>query len=653
MAEEEVKETRDELMQEKERRAKRYGIAPKDGTPLTPPKGYPESEEEYGDPVNYKYPIDEAHIRAALTYFNRDGMREDGGYTEEEWAVIGKRIAQAATRLLGAKYQYRAGKVVRVEEKSAVLLDEDGVRIGGYAVVYGEQDLTGDKFTPETDLWLDKPAAPRPLLYEHGFHPAVGKAVIGWVKHWEADENGIWIEAELDRHSRYLEMVRRLINAGAVGLSTGAVAHLVEPPAEERPAPLKSWPVFEVSLTVQPAEPRTLGVVELHSMQDVLSERPELKSLMEPHEEACEAKEADGASEADEQQDSSVSGETVEVKMEEIKITDEFLDMVAEAVTERLKPTGLHATGVRGDDGFKSWLRTGQWPKSVKAELVEGTGSRGGYLVPEEYAKEIITGLAAVSLPRKVGVAIRRSTSMRYHWPVMSFSTKAVITGEGSAYSEAEPTFSELIFTPYKFTKLAKVSEELTADAMFDIWRDVLSPDFTQAFAAAENYYFILGSGTSQPQGILAGGSVAVTAAATTAITADELLQLYHSLHPDYRSQAVWIMNDATALYLRGLIDTTGRSLWVPGLADGTPDMLLGRPVFTASEMPTIAAGAKVIAFMVPAYYGIVSREDLAVTRLDELYATSGYVGFIGRMRWDGKVLLSDAVKLLAMKSGT
>jgi predicted phage gp36 major capsid-like protein len=250
-------------------------------------------------------------------------------------------------------------------------------------------------------------------------------------------------------------------------------------------------------------------------------------------------------------------------------------------------------------------------------------------------------------------VAIRRSTSMRYHWPVMSFSTKAVITGEGSAYSEAEPTFSELIFTPYKFTKLAKVSEELMADAMFDIWRDVLSPDFTQAFAAAENYYFILGSGTSQPQGILAGGSVAVTTAATNAITADELLQLYHSLHPDYRSQAVWIMNDATALYLRVLTDTTGRSLWVPSLADGTPDMLLGRPVFTASEMPTIAAGAKVIAFMVPAYYGIVSREDLAVTRLDELYATSGYVGFIGRMRWDGKVLLSDAVKLLAMKSGT
>lgn len=85
----------------------------------SPPKGYPEDREQYADPENYKYPIDDEHIRAAIAYFNHEGQREAGGYSEEEWAAIGRRIAQAATKYFGRKYVYRGGKVVPEEEEGS------------------------------------------------------------------------------------------------------------------------------------------------------------------------------------------------------------------------------------------------------------------------------------------------------------------------------------------------------------------------------------------------------------------------------------------------------------------------------------------------------------------------------------------------------
>jgi hypothetical protein len=260
---------RERLRREKEARAKRYGIAPKEGKPLTPPKGYPENEEEYGDPVNYAYPIDDEHIRAAVAYFNHEGQREDGGYTTEEWAIIGKRIARAATRLLDAKYEYRDGKVVRAEEdKSAVKVlgrTDDVLRVGGWGIVFGGRDLQGDTFTPEVEIGLDWwPAAQPPVFYEHGRHAVIGPTKLGNVRRIEKRDVGYWVEAELDRHQRYVRDIEVLIDACALGWSSGAVAHLVERDG----GVIRRWPVYEFSLTPTPAEPRTLGVQALKSLAD-------------------------------------------------------------------------------------------------------------------------------------------------------------------------------------------------------------------------------------------------------------------------------------------------------------------------------------------------------------------------------------------------
>lgn len=107
------------------------------------------------------------------------------------------------------------------------------------------------------------------------------------------------------------------------------------------------------------------------------------------------------------------------------------------------------------------------------------------------------------------------------------------------------------------------------------------------------------------------------------------------------------MLNDSTIKAVRKLKDSTGQYLWQPSLTAGTPDTLLGRPVKTSAYMPVIAAGAKPIAFGDFSYYWIADRQGRSFKRLNELYAANGQVGFLGSQRVDGKLVLSEEVKVM------
>jgi hypothetical protein len=89
-------------------RAKKYGIKIKAKGRLAPPQGYEGlADTDFGDPVNYAFPIDQAHLAAQVARFNTAGVREDGGYDAKDWDTIGRRIAAAAG------LSYANGKIVR------------------------------------------------------------------------------------------------------------------------------------------------------------------------------------------------------------------------------------------------------------------------------------------------------------------------------------------------------------------------------------------------------------------------------------------------------------------------------------------------------------------------------------------------------------
>ena len=168
-----------------------------------------------------------------------------------------------------------------------------------------------------------------------------------------------------------------------------------------------------------------------------------------------------------------------------------------------------------------------------------------------------------------------------------------------------------------------------------------------------DDFYTFLYNSFSCILAATGGAETGITAASATAVTADELIDLYYSLKSPYRRNAVWTLNDSTVKAIRKLKDGNGQYLWQPGITAGAPDMILGRPVRTSAYMPAIAAGAKTIAFGDFSYYWIADRQGRSFKRLNELFAATGQVGFLASQRVDGKLVLPEAVKVLAQKAAS
>ena len=142
-----------------------------------------------------------------------------------------------------------------------------------------------------------------------------------------------------------------------------------------------------------------------------------------------------------------------------------------------------------------------------------------------------------------------------------------------------------------------------------------------------------------------------MTAASATAITMDEVMDLFYALRAPYRKSAVFLMNDSTVKAIRKLKDNTGNYLWQPSVTAATPDTILNRPVYTSSYVPALVAGAKAIAFGDLGFYWVADRQGRSFKRLNELFAATGQVGFMASQRVDGKLILPEAVKVLQMKA--
>src|SRR5699024_2524513 len=178
--------------------------------------------------------------------------------------------------------------------------------------------------------------------------------------------------------------------------------------------------------------------------------------------------------------------------------------------------------------------------------------------------------------------------------PVVASKGTASWIDEEGAYTESDDSFAQVSIGAYKLGTLIKVSEELLNDSVFDL-ESYIARELARRIGTKEEEAFFTGDGTGKPLGILAasgGAETGVTAASATAVTADELMDLFYSLKSPYRKNAVWILNDSTIKAIRKLKDNNGQYLWQPSLVAGTPDTILGRPVKTSTYMPAIAAGA-------------------------------------------------------------
>lgn len=291
--------------------------------------------------------------------------------------------------------------------------------------------------------------------------------------------------------------------------------------------------------------------------------------------------------------------------------------------------------------------------RQVSDVLSEGVDANGGYLVPEEYDSRLIDTLTEENIMRKLGHTI--TTSGEHKINIAATKPAAAWIDEGGALSFGDATFAQINLDAHKLHVAVKVTEELLYDNAFGLESYIID-QFAKALSNAEEDAFLNGDGKGKPLGIFAetgGGTVGVTAASATAITADEIINLVYSLKRPYRKNAKFIMNDQTIAALRKLKDNNGAYLWQPSLQAGEVDRLFGYEVYTSPYVPTITAGKPVIAFGDFSYYNIGDRGTRSFAELKELYAGNGMVGFVAKERVDGKLILPEAVQILKMKAGS
>ena len=305
---------------------------------------------------------------------------------------------------------------------------------------------------------------------------------------------------------------------------------------------------------------------------------------------------------------------------------------------------------------FWNAMRMKHMRPEVADALQIGTDSEGGYLVPDEYETTLVEALEEENIFRKLAHVINTSSGDK-KIPVVASKGSASWVDEEGTITDSDDAFSQVSIGAYKLGTLIKVSNELLNDSAFNL-EAYITKEFARRIGTKEEEAFFVGDGSGKPTGIFnatGGADVGVTAASATAITADELIDLFHSLKAPYRKNAVWLVNDSTVKAIRKLKDNNNNYLWQPGLTAGQPDTILGRPVYTSSYVPTIAAGAKTIAFGDFSYYWIADRQGRIFKKLSELYAANDQTGFVATQRVDGKLILPEAVKVLKQKatSGT
>ncbi|MDA8212168.1 MAG: phage major capsid protein [Clostridia bacterium] len=282
--------------------------------------------------------------------------------------------------------------------------------------------------------------------------------------------------------------------------------------------------------------------------------------------------------------------------------------------------------------------------QEVRNSLFVGTDTAGGFLVGESYETQLIQALEEENVMRTLAAVIRSSNDRNI--PVVDSHGIAYWTGENDPFTESDETFGQKTLRAHKLTCLIKVSEELLQDSVFDL-EGYIQNEFVRRIGAKEESAFVNGDGINKPKGIVVDAQVGVTAASATAITTDEIVDLYHSVKRPYRRKGTFMAQDATIKAIRKLKDADSQYIWQPGLQAGEPDRLLGQAIVASADMPAIATGNKSILFGDFSYYWISDRAGRVFQRLGELYAANGQVGFRAWQRVDGLLTLAEAVKAL------
>ncbi|CAB4128097.1 major_cap_HK97, phage major capsid protein, HK97 family [uncultured Caudovirales phage] len=497
--------------------------------------------------------------------------------------------------------------------------------VRGRGVVFGGKDLTGDRFTAKTDFGDTRSFVGMPVYYDHGLSDL--QSQIGTVKMWQPDDEGIDVDIEIDKRHKYAQQVMALVKKGVLGLSTGALSHLVVRDGGE----LKRWIVGEISLTPTPAEPRTMAISDMKAVPQA----------------------SNGGS-------ANVSSNTLVNTSKELStMSDQVIKDAVKATIEEMAGEPVRGGGVVAGnapatkklttmgnsndqmDALKHWMRTGD-EIAAKAVLVEGTNANGGYLVPQDYAKQITDRRDETWIGAKLPMQRYTTSGQIFNIANQDEKSDFAFVSESGSFNEDEPTFAGSAITVYTASLGMKISNQLLRDQAMDL-EGFIAREVGRAYARHLNQYQLVGTGSSQPYGILARATVSETLASVSGVDAGDILNIVHKLpewYADDTSSVGWVMRNTTLGAIRAL---TGNFFSFQPTPMGDMNSLYTKPVAVSDKIAALGASAKAILFGNFNYYAFVENLGLEISRNPYLYQANYQTAIFCTVRWGGDVTQAEA----------
>jgi len=555
---------------------------------------------------------------------------------------------------------------MKFEDYNLPVLRVLGVPFGGPIEGRDEQ---GEAFYSKTAIWLNEGESV-PVTYYHGYGPddpmeiQDTPVVIGMAKYTGVDKKGHWFDVRLDEGEQLA--LRILANIESSRASSGAVGHLVR---MAKSGLIDVWPVGELALFDTndwrlPAN--DYAVIEI-KREDTLE--AQAKSESKPDSTIKKIIKTKGKIMEDKDKDKDIESTDPEIKSVEVDY-----DKIGTLISSAIEPMKKDLEGVKAvineppkdygsitiktnpvtgqfsdneqTDAYVYWLKTGDRKAvesvGIKAALQEGTATEGGYIVPDDFYAQIIAKRDQGAVARKAGAKIIKTSLDVVNVPVEGTAASFAFTAEEAAYNESEPMFDQVAITVYKSTMLIKISEELAHDQKANL-DGFLSGHIGKRWAIHENAYTIAGTGSSQPEGILVGGTAGLTLDDTNTIGVTEIPELFHTLNSAYQPGAVWTMQQATFGHLQGLTGNQFQMITPPVMGD-SPWRLWGAPVYPSASMEAYSTtGKKSLCYGNWDYYGLVESEGLSISRNPWLYQANGQIALFVKVRWGGAVLQAEA----------
>lgn len=297
---------------------------------------------------------------------------------------------------------------------------------------------------------------------------------------------------------------------------------------------------------------------------------------------------------------------------------------------------------------FRHWIATGE-----NRGLFTGSDADGGYTtVPETLVATFLKNVDDATFLNQLTTTLPPTNAQSYG--IRRRTAKAATWARGQELTtptaDTSMKFGKKLLTPHHATGLAKVSKDLLRISDMNIEGFVMD-ELALDLAEMLEVEFMTGTGANSMLGIFTASSDGIstsrdvsTGNSTTAISADGLINALYTLKAQYMARATWMFHRDAVKQIRKLKDGEGQYLWRAGISEGEPNTILGRPFVMSEWAPnTFTTGQYVGIVGDFSYFWQGYSLQMDMQRLNELYAGTNEVGFIGRVKQDGMPVLEEA----------